>query len=242
MSNCELAIWNCCESASKFIVNSLVSASIDKGAKTVIGWTPLIYSPYSIYYMDSLFNYLESGYSVSQSSTRALSDRDYTSSEEARTILDGLVIAGNKDNIIFPVNKNEYEIHSFNLSSFQLFDISEYNYAETYQEGNVKFYAKTVGNIITDDFIINYYEGGKLFKQYKSSYSLSGEDRNSMRKMIQSLNLSEEKTENLFFTNISGKIQLVEKISNFETGKVEYVEYFKRNVIEKEILNGERKL
>jgi len=212
MTNCELAVWDCCNSASDFVFpgTSLVAVSIYRGAKTVIGWKPTIYDGWSTKYMNKLFFHLFEGLSVNNASVQTFSDYDFTVSIEARSILDGLVIAGDINNIIYPKNTYSHIIKSAALPA-PLIE-NGYELIGIYQNDCVELYAKTINGIMTDDFIIKYYRDGQCFKTQKSPYTLSVNDKNAALSKYNSINIDVSDKDNYYYIFSGGELKLVKQI------------------------------
>ena len=233
MNNCELAIWDCCQSNKKFIIRSLVSESIAQGAKTVIGWSENIGSSSAENYMDKLFEQLALGLTVKQASDNSIIQNHFASTNE---IVSSIAIAGNNDNIIYPVDTYSYEINR--VSSVPIsYDKTEYSLVTENMEYGAKLYSKLINGIPTDDFYIEFYNHGTLTNVYKSPYNLNNEIKAVLSSQLQT-HISNLNQKDLSYANINGKLRLIQKRELItEINSIKYIDVVFYDVETGEIIN-----
>ena len=239
MNNCELAIWDCCLSAAANVVietTSLVDKSIAKGAKTVIGWSESIGSSSAENYMDKFFEQLALGKTVKQASDNSILQNHFASTN---VIVSSIKIAGNNDNIIFPIDIYDFEINSLSAS---INNPSEYTLVNENSEYGAKVYSKLLNGIPTDDFYIEFYNHGKLTNVYKSSYNLTDEIKSSVLEdqsqpyiSYSSVNLDQK---DLSYAEINGTLRLIQKREIFtEINGINFVKVIFCDVETGELIN-----
>lgn len=209
MSNCELAVWDCCQSSKKYLIRSLVSESIEKGAKTVIGWYESIPAIAAEDYMDRLFEQLALGKTVKQASDASIVQNHFASTD---VIVSSITIAGNNDNIIFPINEYSYEI---NQQSALAYNQSGYMLVNENMEYGAKVYSKLINGIPTDDFYVEFYNHGELTSVYKSPYFLTAETMSAVLESQPQASVlyysSDSIQNNLSYADIDGNLTLIQR-------------------------------
>ena len=114
MSNCELAIWDCCKSnAVDSLGYSMAQQSIAKGAKTAIGFDINICSGFGNAYTNYLFEELAKGKTVGVASQIALSKVSSTFTHASncgcglsyttQDFINATKVLGDINNVIFPI-------------------------------------------------------------------------------------------------------------------------------------------
>lgn len=238
MSNCELAIWDCCESNKKYIIRSLVSESLNKGAKTVIGWTESIPAASAEKYMDRLFEQLTLGLSVKEASNNSIAQNSFAATN---AIVSSISIQGNVNNIIYPIDTYSYEINSFESDAI-LRNKEDYSLVNENIDYGVKLYSRLINGIPTDDYYLEFYNDDKLIGTYKSNYTLSN---SVIASIIESspqienvgLTFTDQSNLSLSYTYINGELRLVEKREVVTiVGELTYIDYWFYDLETNEVL------
>jgi len=227
MANCELAIWDCCRSNKKFLVRSLVSESLNQGAKTVIGWSDDIYASASEAYMNRLFEQLALGLSVKEASDNSIAQNSFASTD---SIVSSISIQGDINNIIYPIDTNSYEVNSLS-PNLNAYNKELYTLVNENMDYGVKLYSRLINGIPTDDYYLEFYNGNELTGVYKSSYTLSDAVIETIIGETLQINNVIRFTDNcvntnLSYANIDGVLRLVEKREVItRIGEITYIDY-----------------
>lgn len=234
MSNCELVIWDCCQSANKYFGSSLVSVSIERGAETVIGWRNTIDANDTLPYITQLFEGLCDGMNVKAASDAALSLDDIDQSSQ---VVKSIVIEGNIYNVLFDAGSNvsylaaAAETTTVKNVGTSIINRCEYTlYAENLELG-IKLYSRMIHGIPSDDYFIEFYTNGVLTDIKKSHFTMDDADIKSANEQysqsdMQNINIlgnnGQKEAAEYQFRCVNNKLTLVEKrvMPNDGTGRV----------------------
>ncbi|MBQ9098596.1 MAG: RICIN domain-containing protein [Clostridia bacterium] len=220
MSNCELAVWDCCKSALPSWGDSVASKSVENGARAAVGWSDEIRAGYSEDFMDVFFRWLSWGSSVRDAARYAICEHSHF--VKARTLAENLVIFGDSSSVLYPDNTNAGNMPSCNHSDHTTLDLYLSNYALMVENVSlgIRVYNRMIEGIPTDDYFIEYYDdSGVVTEVHKSEYTLTEEDYASAMNQIAQLHQSNIATasveENIsyeyYFQYIAGELRVVEE-------------------------------
>lgn len=173
MSQCELAIFAACHSATATAaLKSIVQQSIDNGAKSVIGWKTEIDDEDSNTFLYKFLHALYYGDTVTEAKNHATQSSKFN---YAIAIVNGIVLAGDASNRLFPrnvsssTNSSLAEIAANNLYQRENYTLVAYNCG-------IKLYTRMINGIPSDDFYMDYFDSnGNYIESWKSPNTLSEE-------------------------------------------------------------------
>lgn len=173
MSQCELAIFAACHSATATAaLKSIVQQSIDNGAKSVIGWKTEIDDEDSNTFLYKFLHALYYGDTVTEAKNHATQSSKFN---YAIAIVNGIVLAGDASNRLFPRNVSS----STNLSLAEIAENNLYqreNYTLVAYNCGIKLYTRMINGIPSDDFYMDYFDSnGNYIESWKSPNTLSEE-------------------------------------------------------------------
>lgn len=173
MSQCELAIFAACHSATATAaLKSIVQQSIDNGAKSVIGWKTEIDDEDSNTFLYKFLHALYYGDTVTEAKNHATQSSKFN---YAIAIVNGIVLAGDASNRLFPRNVSS----STNSSLAEIAENNLYqreNYTLVAYNCGIKLYTRMINGIPSDDFYMDYFDSnGNYIESWKSPNTLSEE-------------------------------------------------------------------
>lgn len=235
MSNCQLAVWLCCKSASDTTISSMARASVENGAKTAIGFSSGIYNDCTEMFFDRFCYYLTQGVTVQRATINARTDllnwaeriaADYPLEnvpEKAGEMVESMRIFGDANNVIFPRQElNSISTTNANLTTSEharLLNRAAYTLIVDDLDSGIKRYVRMINGIPTDDYFVEFYEGNTLVQIYKSQHTLTDEEVTTANAKVAemiAINSTSQAVGNadeaeFLFIRINGELQLLRK-------------------------------
>lgn len=213
MSNCKLAFWGACNSATAYEhwlwsdYPSMVQQSISNGADVAIGWTEIINSTALEWFSEKLFYHIKNGASISNAVQLAIleintdetlvwppDEYEWPDDEEqgaptlyeaAKNVVDSYYVMGNHNLVLHPVQNPTNNISSVQTMTTPInYDKAEYTLVAENDMAGIKMYSRLINGISSDDYFLEFYSDGELTYTWKSSALI--ENTNTQDMMSQS--------------------------------------------------------
>ena len=180
MSNCDLAIWACCNSASPTSGDSMGSVSYENGAKVVFSWKGKIKNSHLECFLFHLFDSLNGGATISAAKNYALSKLMENSTyipSEVEDFVNDIEVYGDEQFIVFPITTNNISLQNISVvESAVIANPDDYTLVAENDSVGWKMYARMINGIMADDYYIEFYDGNKLIGVQKSCYTMTNAD------------------------------------------------------------------
>ena len=241
MSNCELAIWDCCLSAVYYSENgqyhSLASKSLENGANAVMAWDMSPCTGYTRPFIKFLFEEIQKGKSIRDASYDALltlAEQEenhidgcevcYLSNDTIEKVVSNALVSGNIDHIIYPIYESN-DIPIVTESSI-ITKIAQNDFEYTLVAENntlgIKMYTKMINGIKTEDFFLEFYnDKGELTKVYKSDKIIDEQEIVLAEKTIE--HVKQRKNENIVEQNTAEEYRFCYVNDELRLAKLQFV-------------------
>lgn len=144
LNNSELVVWAGCETAAQ--QENMASKSVDKGAKTSVGFQEMINRKAAQDWLIEFVDLLIGGNTV-EYSVRIAGARHGVIGVNGNGIF-SWKIYGDQENVIYPKSVKSYEIYSQSNMQFSV----PQGYEEIWESGNIRHYEKRINGIPTNDY------------------------------------------------------------------------------------------
>ena len=213
MSKCQLAIWSACNSAAwDQYGDSMLTKSLENGAKCVIGWHGSPIFEDSEKFLNSLMQKIANGSSILWAINAAI-DTTQNTYEKVETIIDSLAVGGDMQQVLHPQYYEDDDLYTMSVAATtNAFNRSEYTLTAENESIGAKLYSKLLNGIPTDDYFVEFYHDGVLQCVKKSAYTLTDSEMQILSAQASAVlsNRANLNAEDLSYTFVDGEWHLME--------------------------------
>lgn len=164
LNNCELIVWAGCNSAWGY--TNITSKSVEKGAKTALGFEQSTTRPYSNRWILAFVDELLLGKTVQEAADLAVAAIQVNLDNFG---LGTFIIYGDEDNIIFPANENSYIVQPRSIVSLP----DGYTLVSS-TNPRIKRYERQINGVSTNDaYTYVYNKRGETIGVFESKYHIT---------------------------------------------------------------------